>query len=40
MTYTLQRIDGQFTQLFPSDTSGATFAQHVQYVAGWNREVP
>jgi conjugal transfer/entry exclusion protein len=39
MAYTIGAIDADFKRLFPSDTSGTTFAQHDQYYNSWNTEV-
>ena len=41
MGYSLARIDGEFTQLFPQDTPppGTTTAQHRQTVQAWHQEV-
>jgi hypothetical protein len=41
MSYTLARIDGEFTQLFPGDPppQGTTVAQHRQAYQAWHQEV-
>jgi hypothetical protein len=41
MSYTLSRIDSEFTQLFPGDQPppGTTVSQHRQAYLSWNQEV-
>jgi hypothetical protein len=39
MSYSLDRIDGEFQRLFPSDIRATTFAQQGAYYASWNQEI-